>query len=308
MLSADLRRAGDRRAWHTGRTGGTRHEDHRHPGPDEVPCDRRAGDIRGRDRRRLRAAARPGRWRGRGPRAGDEPDDQGPARRIAGHLQERPLRGDGREGGVRRQREDRQGQAEARHGDRGRGDGRRHHDRERRSVRVFGRLAVARLPVASARAAEASRGCGEGRGGLARRGRHASREAWCAAEAAGPRKRGRAGDPLRRVVRVLALVRLPGVHRVGRRGEGQWRLPEAAGRRGVRAGRGGRRRQGAVRIAGVDQRRRRAGVPLRPREARRRGRALDMGRGHAATEAGRIVGAGPEGVVAPAEERRRVEP
>ncbi len=58
---------------------------------------------------------------------------RGPARRIARHLEERPLRGDGREGGVCRQREDRQGQAEARHGDRERRD-RRASPRSRTSI------------------------------------------------------------------------------------------------------------------------------------------------------------------------------
>ena len=41
---------------------------------------------------------------------------QGAAWRLAGHLEERPVRRDGREGAVRAEREDRQGQAEAGHG------------------------------------------------------------------------------------------------------------------------------------------------------------------------------------------------
>ena len=87
----------------------------------------------------------------------------GAARRPAGHLEEQPLGGDAGQGGLCRQRENRQGQAEARHGARGRVERHDPERGERGSLRVLRRLEVAGLPPRSSRHEKARHAGNDGR-------------------------------------------------------------------------------------------------------------------------------------------------
>ena len=269
-----------------------------------------------RQGRGLRPAAGQGRRRGGRPRPRNRKGGQGPARRVSGHLEGRPLRRDDGEGAVRAQREDRQGQAETGHG----AGGRRRRDgqelRERREIRVLGRRPLA--GVSTARAGTQGRreagwlglvGPGRGEARRSRRpgpGWRDACEGGRPSEAARPGRGDRAGDRLGGRVRVRPGRKVPRVRRRNRRRQGQRRARQAArrlaGPRPARRGDG----QGQVRSPELVEGRQQPGVPVRRGRAGRFCNARDVAARLEPGEIGSGRGAGAEGLGPSPQERAHV--